>query len=101
VADERKVDVTPTDADFGVAFTRRFMGGAAAWASVKAEAKQEAAYRLLRENLAKQRKLIEGLSKLHGPEYIAEQARFDELLAEHEELTRIAFPSQFPEGHRG
>jgi hypothetical protein len=31
------VDVTPTDADFEVAFTRRFMGGPSAWAAELAD----------------------------------------------------------------
>jgi hypothetical protein len=95
------LEIVPTDADFEVAFSRRFMGGPGAWASVKAEAKQAAVERLLKENLSSQRKLTEGLSKLRGAEWLAEQARFDELLAQHEELVRIAFPAQFPEGQRG
>jgi hypothetical protein len=49
--------IVPTDADFEMAFGRRFMGGASAWAAIKAEARQAAAERLLKENLADQRAL--------------------------------------------
>jgi hypothetical protein len=94
-------EVVPTDEDFSVAFIRRFMGGAAAWHSIKAEAAQVAAERMLRENLAKQRELCAGLPKLTGAAYIAEQERFTALLAEHDELVKLAFPCAVPEVRGG
>jgi hypothetical protein len=89
--------IVPTDADFEMAFGRRFMGGASAWAAIKAEARQAAAERLLQENLADQRALTAKLPTLSGLPWMAEQERFDELMKRHDELLRVAFPSQFTE----
>jgi hypothetical protein len=91
------VEVVPTDADFEVALGKRFMCGAGAWAQLKGEAVRFAAERLLQANLAAQRELVAKLPDLTGVAWMAEQERFDLLLKQHDELSRIAFPASFTE----
>jgi hypothetical protein len=90
--------IETTDADFEAAFTRRFMGGAEAWQSVKDEARKIAAERLSQANRARQKEICALLPLRSGPEWMALQQEFDALVAEHSELLRIAFPGQFQEG---
>ncbi len=93
--------IVPTDADFEAALGKRFMCGAGVWAQLKAEAHRAAADRLLRENLAEQRTVCDSLQTLSGPAWLEAQERFTALLNEHDELERLAFPSQFTEASRG
>jgi len=82
-----------TDADFATVFTKRFMGGAKAWESVKADARKAAAERLLVANIARQREIAALLPEREGPEWMALQDEFTRLLAEHDELLKQAFPA--------
>ncbi len=93
--------IVPTDADFEAALGKRFMCGAGVWAQLKSEAHRAAADRLLRDNLAVLKATSESLQTLTGPAWLEAQERFTSLMAEHDELERLAFPEQFQEVSRG
>lgn len=84
--------VVPKDEDFEEVLGQRFMCGRDTWAQLKAGATRAAAQRLLRDNIAAQRELAANLGSLTGLPWMAEQERFTELLKQHDELLRIAYP---------
>lgn len=90
----------PTDADFEAVFTRRFMGGAKAWQSIKADARKAAAERLLATNAARRTEIATLLPQRTGEPYIALQDEFTRLLTEHEALMRVAFPTSYAQDAR-
>ena len=93
--------IEPKDEDFEVAFARRFMGGPSAWASIKSEARKAAAERLLRANIARQHEISALLTATSGVEWMALQDEFTKLLAEHDALSHLAFPSSQAEVPNG
>jgi hypothetical protein len=64
------VTITPTDADFDVACSKRFADGKAAWASLKREATKAAAQRLLADNAAWRARIIAQQSAVTGPAFL-------------------------------
>lgn len=78
-----------TEADLREAYTRRHLRG---WAALKAEAQSIAAQRLLEENGAETRRLIELVKEKTGAEWYSIQDRITELFSEHDVLIDIAYP---------
>jgi hypothetical protein len=84
------MNIETTDADFETAFARHFSGGSAAWQELKTRARQCATDRLLATNSARRMEICELLPKRTGEPWMALQAEFERLMAEHEELVRAA-----------